>query len=49
MKDNGLLPDPENLDDEVVKSFYCKMDDWWQYEHQYFKSEFKRKDYEPKT
>ncbi len=37
MKDNGILPDPENLEPEVVKSFYCAKDDSWQYEHQYWK------------
>ena len=44
MKDNGLLPDPENLEDEVVKSFYCKQCYSWQFEHQYFKSQFTTKD-----
>ena len=35
--DNGILPDPENLEPEVVKSFYCAKDDSWQYEHQHWK------------
>ena len=37
MKDHGVLPDPENLEPEVVKSFYCTKDDFWQYENQYWK------------
>ncbi len=40
MKDNGTLPDPENLEPEVVTSFYCAKNDSWQYEHQYWKGHY---------
>ena len=43
MADNGLTPDPENLEDEVSLFWSCRCG-YEYYQHIYFKSEFKEKD-----